>query len=77
MPDLPLADDLIEGAEAIGAEYGFTSKRAHQLMEQRAIPAFKISGRWFARRSTIRADIERRERVALRDDRPDPPPPAA
>ena len=62
MADIPLAEDLIEGAEAIGAEFGFTPKRAFALMEAREIPAFKISGRWFARRSTIRRHIEQLER---------------
>jgi hypothetical protein len=62
MADIPLAEDLIEGAEAIGAEYGFGPKRAFGLMEAKEIPAFKIAGRWFARRSTIRKHIERLER---------------
>lgn len=58
----PIAEDLIEGAEAIGVEYGFDPRRTFQMLEKKAIPAFKFGGRWFARRSTIRSDIERRER---------------
>jgi hypothetical protein len=62
MPDVPLAEDLIEGAEAIGAEFGFGPKRTFALLEAKEIPAFKIAGRWFARRSTLRKHIERLER---------------
>lgn len=59
---MTLADDLIEGAEAIGAELGVGQRRAFQLMEKGAIPAFKLLGKWYARRSTLRAYIERLER---------------
>lgn len=62
LEDVPLNEDLIEGAELIGAEYGFTAKRAFALLDAGEIPGFKVGGRWFARRSTIRKDIERRER---------------
>jgi hypothetical protein len=62
MPELPLADDLVEGAKKIGAEYGWDERRTREMLAQKAIPAFKMGGRWFSRRSTIRADIERRER---------------
>jgi hypothetical protein len=64
MTDVPLSEDLIEGAIAIGAEYGFDPHRTFVLMEAKVIPAFKLRGRWFARRSTIRRDIEQRERGA-------------
>lgn len=58
----PLSDDLIEGAEAIGAEMGVGPRRAFQLLEKKAIPAFKLAGRWFARKSTLRSHIEQLER---------------
>jgi len=73
MPERPLSEDLIEGAEAIGAELGITTRRAFPLLERRAIPAFKLAGRWFARRSTLRSHIEELERAALREpDKPEP-----
>jgi hypothetical protein len=59
---LPLAEDLIEGATAIGAELKIKPRRAFQLMETKVIPAFKLGGTWFARRSTLRSLIERLER---------------
>jgi hypothetical protein len=59
---VPLAEDLIEGATAIAAELNVKPRRAFQLMETKAIPAFKLAGTWFARRSTLRAHIERLER---------------
>lgn len=62
MSERPLSDDLVEGANKIGEEYGWDERRTREMLARKAIPAFKIGGRWFARRSTIRADIERRER---------------
>jgi len=59
-----LSEDLIEGAEAIGAELGVPTRRAFVLMERRAIPAFKMLGKWYARRSVLRAHIEKLERGA-------------
>ncbi|HEX3919183.1 MAG TPA: hypothetical protein VHW60_17740 [Caulobacteraceae bacterium] len=62
---MKLADDIIEGAEAIGAEIGVRPRRAFLLMEKGAIPAFKLLGKWHVRRSTLRAYIEKLERDAI------------
>jgi len=63
MNDEPtLADDLIEGAENIGAHYGKGPRWAYPRLEKGEIPGFKLAGKWHSRRSSIRADIERRER---------------
>ena len=61
MSDIPLAEDLIEGADKIGAELGLNRKRTFALLEGESLPAFKMGGRWFARRSTLRKHIERLE----------------
>jgi hypothetical protein len=56
--------DLIEGGAAIGAELGLPAPRAFRLLERGALspPAFKLLGKWYARRSTLHAHIERLER---------------
>jgi hypothetical protein len=63
MSDIPLAEDLIEGADKIGAELGLNRKRTYDLLEGEELrgAAFKMGGRWFARRSTLRKHIERLE----------------
>lgn len=57
-----LAADLIHGAKNIAAFYGKPEKWGYQMLEARKIPGFRLAGRWTARRSTLLADIERRER---------------
>jgi hypothetical protein len=59
-----LADDLIRGAEAIGEEIGEPPRRVFVLLEKKAIPGFKIRGKWYARRSTLRAHYDRLESAA-------------
>jgi hypothetical protein len=62
---IPLREDLIEGLDAIGAELGgITDDRTRRLIKQRKITAFKLLGKWAARRSRLRADVERLEREA-------------
>ena len=62
-----LADDLIVGAEAIGDELGpkYTKRRTYHVLESGQIPAFQIGSVWHARRSTLRAFFEQREREAM------------
>ena len=61
----PLSDDLISGAAAIGREWGGCGDRqAFHLLEKGIIPGFKMGGKWYARRSTLRACIKKREREA-------------
>jgi hypothetical protein len=64
MEAMPLAEDLLEGGAAISAELGVPPRRAYRLLEKGAIPGFKLAGKWYARRSTLRAriaDLERGE----------------
>jgi hypothetical protein len=39
-----LADDLIDGAKAIGAEYGKGDRWAYPRLERGEIPGFKLGG---------------------------------
>ena len=58
MADRPtLAEDLIFGAERIGAELGVDGRQAFTLITRKIIPAFKIGGRWAGRRSAIHQRI--------------------
>lgn len=50
-----LADDLIIGAERIGAEIGATRRQTQHLIDRKALPGvFKFRGKWTARRSRLR-----------------------
>jgi hypothetical protein len=49
-----LADDLLKGARHIAHELGCSEREAYHLAERKLIPAFKIGGRIYARRSELR-----------------------
>ena len=59
----PIAEDLLEGAAAISAELGVSPRRGYRLLEKGAIPGFKLAGKWYARRSTLKARIADLERA--------------
>ncbi len=59
-----LADDLIVDTARIGEEIGRTRRQAQHLIDKREIPAFKLAGKWAARRSTLRKLFERLEQAA-------------
>jgi hypothetical protein len=54
-----LADDLLIGVPAISEELGEKPRRTYHLLEKGSLPAFKVLGKWYARRSTLRAHIDR------------------
>jgi excisionase family DNA binding protein len=57
-----LADDLLDGVTAIAAFTGFTERKIYHLAEKGQLPLFKLGERkWCARKSTLRAHIERLE----------------
>ena len=62
-----ISDDLLVGAEAIGAFWGCSKRRAFYMCERKNIPAFKIGRVWHARKSTLIAHVRRLEGVE-RDD---------
>ena len=56
-----LATDLLDGMPAIAKFYGCSERRGYYLAENRLIPAFKVGEKWCARKSTLRAHIEKLE----------------
>ncbi|MCJ2131602.1 DNA-binding protein [Methylobacterium sp. E-045] len=66
---LPLAEDLMTGADAIAAfMFGSASeankRRVYHAADKLGLPSFKLGGTLCARRSTILAWIESQERAA-------------
>ena len=49
----PLADDLIEGVQAISEFTGQTPRRVYYLAENGFLPLFKMGNIWCGRRSTL------------------------
>ena len=62
---MELKNDRLTGAKAIGDFMGEDPRRIFYLLEQRLIPAFKLGGRWNARKSTLLKHIEKLEAEAL------------
>ena len=58
-------DDLLIGAEAIGAYLGRSESQAFHLCDTGAIPAWKHAGRWHARKSTLDRFFAELEAAAL------------
>ena len=58
-----LADDLLHGADEIGRFLGLNVRRTFYVLERGAVPAFKLQGRWCARKSALLAHIEKLEKA--------------
>jgi hypothetical protein len=58
-------DDLLTGAEEIGAFIDRTPSQANYLCVTGAIPAWKIAGRWQSRKSTLTKFYAELEAAAL------------
>jgi hypothetical protein len=56
-----LATDLLDGMPAIAKFYGCPVRRGYYLAENKLIPAFKVGEKWCARKSTLKAHIEKLE----------------
>ncbi|WP_246694704.1 DNA-binding protein [Methylobacterium sp. WL6] len=66
---MPLAEDLMTGADAIAAfMFGSSTeanrRRVYHAADKLGLPTFKLGGTLCARRSTIMAWIERQENAA-------------
>lgn len=61
---LNIADDTMEGIEAIADHIGKPKRKAYYLAETRQIPAFKMAGKWHMRKSTYADHIARLEAEA-------------
>ena len=59
-----IGDDLLVGAAQIAGELGVSKRRANNLCASAAIPAFKLGGKWHARRTTLVSYIEALEKNA-------------
>lgn len=46
-------DDILHGADQIGAHLNVSPRRCFHLLENGFIPAFKLGARWAARRSRL------------------------
>ena len=60
-----LSTDMLKGVSAIAEWRGDNERRTYYLLEKKLIPGFKIGSVWHARKSTMLADIERREQEAM------------
>ena len=57
----PLGRDLLSGAEEIAAFLDEPVRRIRYMLEKGDLPAFKLRGRWYCRKSKLRELIERLE----------------
>ena len=48
-----LREDLITGIDAIAAELGLDRRAARNLLDKRLLPAKKVGGAWFAKKSEL------------------------
>lgn len=62
---MELRDDKLKGAKAIAEFLGEDERRIFYMLERKQLPAFKFAGRWYARKSTLIAYIEKMEAGAL------------
>jgi hypothetical protein len=61
-----IADDLLVGAAAITNHTGEMRRRINYLLEKGDLPAFKMRGRWYMRKSSYKAHLEKLEEAAMR-----------
>ena len=54
-----IASDRLEGAAAIAAFLGTSTRRVQYLLEKKAIPAGRIGKRWIASKTRLRAHYDR------------------
>jgi hypothetical protein len=64
----PLAGDLLNGCEEIGAFLGWTERKTYHAISSGYLPGvFKIGNQFCARKSVLMAEIEKRERASCND----------
>ena len=65
MNEIDLADDLLEGADAIATFMGWNRRRVYYAAERKLIPIFRMGDHLTARKSTLLqhvADLEQAQR---------------
>jgi hypothetical protein len=55
-----LADDMLDGSEAIAEFTGISRSRVFYLAERGLLPVFKVGSRWCALKSELRAALTNR-----------------
>jgi hypothetical protein len=58
--EAPLADELLDGGEAISQFTGISRARVFYLAERGLLPVFKVGSRWCALKSELRAALKSR-----------------
>ncbi len=61
-----LKDDLLDSVDAIGEYIKKTPRQTYYLLERGLLPAFKLGGKWTARKSTLHRHIEQLEAGEVR-----------
>lgn len=56
-----LKDDLLESVDAIAEYMNKSPRQIYYLLERGLLPAFKLGGKWTARKSTLHRHIEELE----------------
>jgi hypothetical protein len=57
--------DAMAGTAAIAAHIGKTQNQTAYMLEKGQLPAFKLGGKWYMRRSTFDAFIAKLEAAAI------------
>ena len=65
----PVGPNLLSGAEEIAGYLDEPVRRTRYMLEKGDLPAFKLRGRWYCRKSKLRELIERLE-PDLNDENP-------
>ena len=73
MDEIELADDLLEGADEIGAFLDWNQRRVFYAAERKLVPIFRIGNRLCARKSSLRRRIEDLEQRAIEEADGSPP----
>jgi hypothetical protein len=59
-----IADDMLEGAEAIAAFLGFKRRQVFHIVKEGRLPVFHLGNKIFARKSTLVAHLAALEGAA-------------
>ena len=61
-----LKDDLLDSVDAIAEYMNKSPRQTYYLLERGLLPAFKLGGKWQARKSTLHRHIEQLEAGEVR-----------
>ena len=72
--DSPLGQDLLSGVKGIADFFGEPVRRTRYMIEKGDLPAFKLRGRWYSRKSKLREMVKRLEEAAAGTEATEVPP---